>query len=332
MHDKFVYVVTKSNVLYVCLGSLQEGLEEWYKLGIRPEDVINALSALTIQDPQRTKNEEQCATLSPITEERPSFNNRFSDTVTSEGTTQVSSREIGVDGEGRGPGESGKLGEAGERGEVGKFGEVGECGESAEICECGEEGGENGEDGDSGGIGERGEISEGGRSGLVTMLTEEDTENTSLTRDHLSWDSADITEIRIGGGRSTGDFEVRSENYTATSLEAEVDSISSHNMTDSENPVFSPETSYPTSPLMAASRTLPQKPTVVDATLSVSEHEVSQQTVLHTGNDTESDRFNLNSNVNVGGDGEGTVPSQCHPQETRTGGGLLQKPDFFGQL
>ena len=47
----------------------QEGISEWFKLGIRPEDVIQALSALTIQE----RVEEQSAVLSPINEEQPHF-------------------------------------------------------------------------------------------------------------------------------------------------------------------------------------------------------------------------------------------------------------------
>ena len=50
----------------------QEGLSEWLRLGIRPEEVIQALSALTIQEPpEESKREEdqQPSVLSPISEE-----------------------------------------------------------------------------------------------------------------------------------------------------------------------------------------------------------------------------------------------------------------------
>ena len=59
--------------IYTLFNVLQEGLEGWIRLGIRPEDVIQALSALTIQEPHRAKFEESFSTLSPITEERPKF-------------------------------------------------------------------------------------------------------------------------------------------------------------------------------------------------------------------------------------------------------------------
>ena len=63
--------IENSNPCTVPSCTPQEGISEWYKLGIRPEDVIQALSALTIQE--RERGEEQNVTLSPITEEQPSF-------------------------------------------------------------------------------------------------------------------------------------------------------------------------------------------------------------------------------------------------------------------
>ena len=63
-----------SNPCSVPATTPQEGLGEWYRLGIRPEEVIQALTALTFQEPQRVKSEEQCTAtsmLSPITEEQP---------------------------------------------------------------------------------------------------------------------------------------------------------------------------------------------------------------------------------------------------------------------
>ena len=61
--------INNSNPCTVPSSTPQEGISEWYKLGIRPEDVIQALSALTIQD----RLDEQSAVLSPISEEQPNF-------------------------------------------------------------------------------------------------------------------------------------------------------------------------------------------------------------------------------------------------------------------
>ena len=75
-------------------------------MGIRVDDVIHALSALTIQDPQRVKTEEHSTTLSPITEEKTGFN-RFSGPV--DGGTRVWEERGGGEG-GEGEGEGGRRG------------------------------------------------------------------------------------------------------------------------------------------------------------------------------------------------------------------------------
>lgn len=49
------------------------GITEWLKLGIRPEEVIQALSALTIQSPEEGTQKEEHGPLSPISEEQPTF-------------------------------------------------------------------------------------------------------------------------------------------------------------------------------------------------------------------------------------------------------------------
>ena len=111
--DDYVCSLALPNKIYticcVCMP-LQEGLEEWRRLGIRPEEVIHALSALTIQEPHRAKFDESFSTLSPITEERPKL------------CLEQASGDVGMGGlvcEREG-GEGGEEAEEGERGKKGK--------------------------------------------------------------------------------------------------------------------------------------------------------------------------------------------------------------------
>ena len=228
--------IDNSNPCTVPSTTPQEGLEEWYKLGIRPEEVIQALSALTIQEPQRVKNEEQATSLSPISEERPAIG-----VVT-----------VGLQKREEGEGECGREGE----GECGREGE-GECGGEGER-ECGREGEGEGEwkeveaanvaDGNSplssialceGEGRSEGEVG-GGRSGEGEGERRGGEIRTSL----LSWDPADITEVTITRQITTSDSLL-------TSIDEEGDSSGlPSDATDSENSVFSPELTHPTSPLV----------------------------------------------------------------------------------
>ena len=132
-------------------------------MGIRPEEVIQALSALTIQEPHRAKFEESFSTLSPITEERPKF------------PLEQASVSLGT----------------------------------------GESESEKGE-----GEGERGSA--------------------------LSWDADDITEVTFSRNRSTSKATASGVVSMATTSSIDADSYSgppstSDDITDSDNPVFSPD-------------------------------------------------------------------------------------------
>lgn len=184
---------SNSNPCTVPSTTPQEGLEEWYKLGIRPEEVIQALSALTIQEQQRVKMEEQSSFLSPITEGRPAL------TVT---MAETQERE---EGEGECTGTETRVGNSPLVGEEVQYG--------------GEVVGQKGGGGEGDGDGLRGEL--------------------------LSWDPADITEITINRQITTTDSLIE----TMTSIDEAGSNGLPSDTTDSDNPVFSPELSYPSSPL-----------------------------------------------------------------------------------
>ena len=222
-----VYTVSYYTLTTCCI--LQEGLEEWYKLGIRPEDVIQALSALTIQDPHRIRSEEPCATLSPITEERPTFLERESGSLMGE-------RERDGDAESVQPGfperESGSFG-MGERERDG----------DAESVQPGFLERESG----SFGMGE----CQSGSLGMAEPERDRDADFTVREGEKersLTWDDEDVTEISFARNHSTNKGATSSVISMATataSVETEGEScaVSSSDVNDSDSSVFSPEPS-----------------------------------------------------------------------------------------
>ena len=227
----------------------QEGIEEWYKLGIRPEDVIQALTALTIQETQRIKFEEHSATLSPITEEKTGFN-RFS--TESVATTRVS--EVMVEGCERGEGEGGEDRDEGGKGR--------ECMEDRQNGRCLEDGGreeKTGQEGERGGCVDHRREEEGKeKHGII------DTQQGSLT-----WETDDVIEITLNHQTSSVAITEKSSSLmTTTSHDDYDDDVIAYStcgdVTDSEVSVFSPEQSNPTSPLAT------NDPTRVSVTSSVS--------------------------------------------------------------
>ena len=197
-----VYTVSYYTLTTCCI--LQEGLEEWYKLGIRPEDVIQALSALTIQDPHRIRSEEPCATLSPITEERPTFPERES------GSFGMGERERDGDAESVQPGIL-------ER-ESGSFG-MGEC----QSGSLGMAEPERGRDADF-------TVREGEKERNLTW-DDEDVTEISFARNHSTNKGATSSVISM----ATATASVETEGGSCA--------VSSSDVNDSDSSVFSPEPS-----------------------------------------------------------------------------------------
>ena len=249
-----VYTVSYYTLTTCCI--LQEGLEEWYKLGIRPDDVIQALSALTIQDPLRIRSEEPCATLSPITEERPTFPERES------GSFGTGERERDGDAESVQPGfperESGSLG----TGERERDGDAESVQPGFPERESGSFGmGERERDGDAESVQpgfperESGSFGMGEcQSGSLGMAEPERDRDADFTvregekERNLTWDDEDVTEISFARNHSTNKgatSSVISMATATTSVETEGEScaVSSSDVNDSDSSVFSPEPS-----------------------------------------------------------------------------------------
>ena len=197
-----VYTVSYYTLTTCCI--LQEGLEEWYKLGIRPDDVIQALSALTIQDPHRIRSEEPCATLSPITEERPAFPERES------GSLGTGERERDGDAESVQPGIL-------ER-ESGSFG-MGEC----QSGSLGMAEPERDRDADF-------TVREGEKERNLTW-DDEDVTEISFARNHSTNKGATSSVISMATAT------------TSVETEGESCAVSSSDVNDSDSSVFSPEPS-----------------------------------------------------------------------------------------
>ena len=186
-----------SNPCSVPATTPQEGLGEWYRLGIRPEEVIQALTALTFQEPQRVKSEEQCTAtsmLSPITEEQPGGLGGIPGSKVATGKVwETRARE---DGEG----------ESGEGGGKGSYVEL-----TRDVTKW-----ESGEDERSGrGRSTDDKVEEGKGAGEV---------------------EGDVIEVTLGRKPTEGEGENSGKD------EIDVDSGGwPSDFTDSENPVFSPE-------------------------------------------------------------------------------------------
>ena len=231
--------------------------------------MIQALSALTIQEPQRVRSEEPCTTLSPITEEKPGLGAReFSNFGTGErasggcgmGTLEsdcfgTGERESGSFGMGERVSESFSTGEDPAMGEQETWGLENRDSENLKTEEqkyvrFGNAERESG----SSGMGER--ESEG--MGTVdqesgSFVSEEQREVTTERRESvenkksLSWTSEDITEVTFTQTHSASKADssvISVATNPSQEMEGESYSVcpeSVSDINDSDNPVFSPE-------------------------------------------------------------------------------------------